>query len=110
MYQNLIIYSTTDGQTIKICERIQSVIGDSNNSKIISVNNAKNENISKFVNSIYFGPIFQIRLYQELSKNGFVVFVNALYGNIVWKINSRGGTGFSKNARSIKQIKLACAR
>jgi menaquinone-dependent protoporphyrinogen oxidase len=74
MYQNLIIYSTTDGQTIKICERIQSVIGDSNNSKIISVNNAKNENISRYKNiilgaSIRYGK-HKDELYEFIKSNG----------------------------------------
>ena len=73
MYQNLIIYSTTDGQTIKICERIQSVIGDSNNSKIISVNNAKNENISRYKNiilgaSIRYGK-HKDELYEFIKSN-----------------------------------------
>ena len=44
MHQNLIIYSSTDGQTIKICKRIMSIIGDS---KIVSIDEAKNENLSK---------------------------------------------------------------
>jgi menaquinone-dependent protoporphyrinogen IX oxidase len=45
MHQNLIIYSSTDGQTIKICERIMSIIGDC---KIVSIDEAKNENLSKY--------------------------------------------------------------
>ena len=73
MYQNLIIYSTTDGQTIKICERILSVIGDSNNTKIISVNNAKNENISRYKNiilgaSIRYGK-HKDELYEFIKSN-----------------------------------------
>jgi menaquinone-dependent protoporphyrinogen oxidase len=73
MYQNLIIYSTTDGQTIKICERILSVIGDSDNTKIVSVNNAKNENISLYKNiilgaSIRYGK-HKDELYEFIKSN-----------------------------------------
>ena len=42
---NLIIYSTTDGQTISIAEKIGEVL---ENSKVISIANAKNLNLSDF--------------------------------------------------------------
>ena len=87
MYQNLIIYSTTDGQTIKICERILSVIGDSNNTKIISVNNAKNENISRYKNiilgaSIRYGK-HKDELYEFIKSNcGCLIEADAAFFSV----------------------------
>ena len=70
MHQNLIIYSSTDGQTIKICERIMSIIGDS---KIVSIDEAKNENLSKYEKvivgaSIRYGK-HKPELYDYISEN-----------------------------------------
>ena len=70
MHQNLIIYSSTDGQTIKICERIMSIIGDC---KIVSVDEAKNENLSKYEKvivgaSIRYGK-HKPELYEYISEN-----------------------------------------
>ena len=87
MYQNLIIYSTTDGQTIKICERILSVIGDSNNTKIISFNNAKNENISRYKNiilgaSIRYGK-HKDELYEFIKSNcGCLIEADAAFFSV----------------------------
>ena len=70
MHQNLIIYSSTDGQTIKICKRIMSIIGDS---KIVSIDEAKNENLSKYGKvivgaSIRYGK-HKPELYDYISEN-----------------------------------------
>ena len=45
--EDLIIYSSTDGQTKKICETIKSHISSNNNLKIISLNEALNLNLEK---------------------------------------------------------------
>ena len=45
---NLIIYSTTDGQTKKICENIGSTLRDQNNVEIININQAINTNLDKY--------------------------------------------------------------
>ena len=70
MHQNLIIYSSTDGQTIKICKRIMSIIGDC---KIVSIDEAKNENLSKYGKvivgaSIRYGK-HKPELYDYISEN-----------------------------------------
>jgi menaquinone-dependent protoporphyrinogen oxidase len=70
MHQNLIIYSSTDGQTIKICKRIMSIIGDC---KIVSIDEAKNENLSKYGKvivgaSIRYGK-HKPELYEYISEN-----------------------------------------
>ena len=70
MHQNLIIYSSTDGQTIKICKRIMSIIGDC---KIVSIDEAKNENLSKYEKvivgaSIRYGK-HKPELYDYISEN-----------------------------------------
>ena len=70
MHQNLIIYSSTDGQTIKICKRIMSIIGDC---KIVSIYEAKNENLSKYGKvivgaSIRYGK-HKPELYDYISEN-----------------------------------------
>jgi menaquinone-dependent protoporphyrinogen oxidase len=70
MHQNLIIYSSTDGQTIKICKRIMSIIGDC---KIVSIDEAKNENLSKYGKvivgaSIRYGK-HKPELYDYISDN-----------------------------------------
>ena len=45
--EDLIIYSSTDGQTKKICETIKAHISSNNNFKIISLNEALNLNLEK---------------------------------------------------------------
>jgi len=70
MHKNLIIYSSTDGQTIKICKRIMSIIGDC---KIVSIDEAKNENLSKYGKvivgaSIRYGK-HKPELYDYISEN-----------------------------------------
>jgi menaquinone-dependent protoporphyrinogen oxidase len=48
MKPTLIIYSSTDGQTKKICLRIQSSIDKNVSSKLVSLNDASKENLDKF--------------------------------------------------------------
>ena len=55
-----------------------------------------NGGISKPVSSIETGAIFPPRGHQDLSRNGFVVSVHALYENLSWRIRPRGGPTFSK--------------
>jgi menaquinone-dependent protoporphyrinogen oxidase len=70
MDQNLIIYSSTDGQTFRICERIASIIG---NTKIVSIDEAGNEIITKYEKvivgaSIRYGK-HKPELYEYINKN-----------------------------------------
>ena len=46
MYKRLIIYSTTDGQTKLICERIKQLSKYKNEIKIISIDQTNNEDLS----------------------------------------------------------------
>ena len=84
MHQNLIIYSSTDGQTIKICKRIMSIIGDS---KIVSIDEAKNENLSKYEKvivgaSIRYGK-HKPELYEYISKNcDHLIDINASFFSV----------------------------
>ena len=84
MHQNLIIYSSTDGQTIKICERIMSKIGDS---KIVSIDEAKNENLSKYEKiivgaSIRYGK-HKPELYEYISENcDHLIDINASFFSV----------------------------
>ena len=45
MYKRLIIYSSTDGQTKLICEKIKNISRFSDKTKIISIYQAENENL-----------------------------------------------------------------
>ena len=84
MHQNLIIYSSTDGQTIKICERIMSIIGDC---KIVSIDVAKNENLSKYEKvivgaSIRYGK-HKPELYEYISENcDHLIDINASFFSV----------------------------
>ena len=84
MHQNLIIYSSTDGQTIKICERIMSIIGDC---KIVSIDEAKNENLSKYEKvivgaSIRYGK-HKPELYEYISENcEHLIDINASFFSV----------------------------
>ena len=84
MHQNLIINSSTDGQTIKICERIMSIIGDC---KIVSVDEAKNENLSKYEKvivgaSIRYGK-HKPELYEYISENcDHLIDINASFFSV----------------------------
>jgi menaquinone-dependent protoporphyrinogen oxidase len=84
MHQNLIIYSSTDGQTIKICERIMSIIGDC---KIVSIDEAKNENLSKYEKVIVGASIRYGRhkpeLYEYISENcDHLIDINASFFSV----------------------------
>ena len=48
MSKILIIYSTTDGQTKKICERIKEFSNNSKKIKIVSLNQASEENLNSY--------------------------------------------------------------
>ena len=52
MYKILIIYSTTDGQTKLICERIKNLSKFKNQIKLISINEASKENFSTYTTII----------------------------------------------------------
>ena len=84
MHQNLIIYSSTDGQTIKICKRIMSIIGDS---KIVSIDEAKNENLYKYEKvivgaSIRYGK-HKPELYEYISENcDHLIDINASFFSV----------------------------
>ena len=84
MHQNLIIYSSTDGQTIKICKRIMSIIGDC---KIVSINEAKNENLSKYGKvivgaSIRYGK-HKPELYEYITENcDHLIDINASFFSV----------------------------
>jgi menaquinone-dependent protoporphyrinogen oxidase len=84
MHLNLIIYSSTDGQTIKICERIMSIIGDC---KIVSIDEAKNENLSKYEKvivgaSIRYGK-HKPELYEYISENcDHLIDINASFFSV----------------------------
>ncbi|MDB2534897.1 menaquinone-dependent protoporphyrinogen IX dehydrogenase [Gammaproteobacteria bacterium] len=84
MHQNLIIYSSTDGQTIKICERIMSIIGDC---KIVSIDEAKNENLSKYGKvivgaSIRYGK-HKPELYEYITENcDHLIDINASFFSV----------------------------
>ena len=54
MFGSLIIYSSTDGHTKIICKRIIDLLKDGNTSKLISLEEAKSLDISKF-NKIIIG-------------------------------------------------------
>ena len=54
MIGSLIIYSSTDGHTKTICKRIIDFLKDRNTARLVSLNEAKNLDLSKF-NKIIIG-------------------------------------------------------
>ena len=48
MESTLIIYSSTDGQTKKICSRIQDCLGENIISKLVSINEVTEDDLDKF--------------------------------------------------------------
>ena len=75
MFGSLIIYSSTDGHTKTICERIINLLEEGNKTKLVSLEDAKNLDISKF-NKIIIGASIRYGrhskdLYKfiELNKN-----------------------------------------
>ena len=73
MEKYLIIYSTTDGHTKKICDYIVSILNDSSHTKLISLNQAFDENLMMFDRivigaSIRYGK-HKKELYKFIKKN-----------------------------------------
>ena len=75
MIGSLIIYSSTDGHTITICKRIINFLKDGNLARLVSLNEAKNLDLPKFIKiiigaSIRYGKHSK-ELYEfiELNKN-----------------------------------------
>ena len=54
MKKNLLIYSSTDGQTKNICNRIQSFSNKEVSSKVIKIENVDSENLENY-NKIIVG-------------------------------------------------------
>ena len=65
MSETLIIYSSTDGHTKNICERLANFLSDTNATKIISLFDANEFDLSKF-NQIVIGASIR---YGKYSKN-----------------------------------------
>ena len=73
MEKYLIIYSTTDGHTKKICDYIVSILNDSSHTKLISLNQAFDENLMMF-DMIVIGASIRYgkhkkELYKFIKKN-----------------------------------------
>ncbi len=65
MTKILIIYSTTDGQTFLICEKIKSILQKKNQVELVSINDIYEKNISNF-DSVIIGA--SIRYGKHSSK------------------------------------------
>ena len=77
MSKILIIYSSTDGQTKLICERIKKKSAHESEIKVISIEDAENENISTYKNliigaSIRYGKHSK-KVYKFISKNKHIL-------------------------------------
>ena len=73
MFKFLIIYSTTDGQTKNICERIKNLSKENENIKIVSLNQIFNQDISSYEEiligaSIRYGK-HNKKIYSFISSN-----------------------------------------
>ena len=68
MIGSLIIYSSTDGHTKTICKRMIDFLKDGNKAKIVSLNDAKNLNLSKFDRIIIGASIRYGKHSKELYK------------------------------------------
>ena len=73
MEKCLVIYSTTDGHTKKICDHIASILNDSSHTKLISLNQAFDENLMMF-DMIVIGASIRYgkhkkELYEFIRKN-----------------------------------------
>ena len=73
MYDNLIIYSSTDGHTKTICERISDFLNNKNEIKIMSLNEATKFDLSTF-NKIIIGASIRYgkhskKLYEFITLN-----------------------------------------
>ena len=65
MQETLIIYSSTDGHTKNICERLANFLSNTNAAKVISLLEATKFDLSKF-NQIVIGASIR---YGKYSKN-----------------------------------------
>ena len=68
MSKFLIIYSTTDGHTKMICERIKNFLTDGNLAELLSLENAKKADLSNFEKIIIGASIRYGRHSKELYK------------------------------------------
>ena len=68
MISSLIIYSSTDGHTKTICKRIIDFLKDENATKLVSLNEAKDLNLSEFSRIIIGASIRYGRHSKELYK------------------------------------------
>ena len=68
MYKRLIIYSTTDGQTKLICERIKNFLTDGNLVELLSLEDAKKVDLSNFEKIIIGASIRYGKHSKELYK------------------------------------------
>ena len=83
MKPTLIIYSSTDGQTKKICLRIQSLLDQNISSKLVSLNDASKENLDKFERIIIGASIRYGKHKKELFE-----FINLNLDQITKKENA----------------------
>ena len=88
MYKFLIIYSTTDGHTKKICQRIKNVLTDGNLVELLSLEDSKKVDLSNFEKIIIGASIRYGKHSKELYK-----FIN-LNKNI---LNKKKSAFFSVN-------------
>ena len=96
MSSSLIIYSSTDGHTKTICERIQSSSYNINSIKIISIDNVEEENLTSYSKiilgaSIRYGrhnkKVFNfIEKYKEILKSKKTAFFSV---NVVARKNDK---------------------
>ena len=68
MFTSLIIFSTTDGHTKKICERISKFLNNEKPTKIVSLNEATKLNLSQFQRIIIGASIRYGKHSKELYK------------------------------------------
>ena len=83
MKPTLIIYSSTDGQTKKICLRIQSLLDQSIPSKLVPLNDASKEDLDKFERIIIGASIRYGKHKKELFE-----FINLNLDQITKKENA----------------------
>ena len=98
MEKCLVIYSTTDGHTKKICDHIASILNDSSHTKLISLNQAFDENLMMF-DMIVIGASIRYgkhkkELYKFIKKNISVLEAkkNAFFSVNAVARNSQKGT------------------
>ena len=77
MHNTLIVYSSTDGHTETICNRISNSLGKSNEAKIVSLDHATNIDLSTF-NKIIIGASIRYgkhskKLYKFITLNKSVL-------------------------------------